>query len=136
MSFIHSTRILLIRVAKILPFIVCAVLFISYAENVFALCTNDFVVWGEYTIPNKPISWSIADAFEYNWNTVLILIILSVSVETCVYNKLACLYLGINLLEKSYFDFELEPWIISVICILNILISGFFVYKGVKILLR
>lgn len=136
MSFIHSTRVLLIRVAKILPFVVCAVVFISYTENVFAICTNNFVVWNEYTIPNKPISWAIADVFEYYWSTVAVLIILSVSVETCIWNKLACLYLGINLLEKSYFDFEMEVWLISVICTLNIIVSGFLVYKSVVILLR
>ena len=136
MSLIHSTRVLLIRVAKILPFVVCFILFLSYAEDLFALCINDFVVWGEYVILNKPISWTIIDVFEYNWNTVIILAILSISVETCVYNKLACLYLGVNLIEKSYFDFELEPWIIIVICIINILISLFFVYKGISILCR
>ena len=36
----------------------------------------------------------------------------------------------------SYFDFELDIWQIYIISILNLIISAYFTYKGVKILLR
>lgn len=39
----------------------------------------------------------------------------------------------INLLEKSYFDFELEPTYIYAICIANIIVAGYLTYKGIKI---
>lgn len=43
---------------------------------------------------------------------------------------MACAYLGMNLGEKSYFDFELEPTYIYMICIVNIIIAAWLVYKG------
>jgi hypothetical protein len=46
------------------------------------------------------------------------------------------MYLGINLWEKSYLDFELEPTTIYIICIINILVAGWLTYKGIKILLK
>ncbi len=61
---------------------------------------------------------------------LLVLAIISIAVETCVYNKMACAYLGINLYEKSLFDFELEPTYIYMICIVNIIITAWLVYKG------
>lgn len=65
-----------------------------------------------------------------------VLVIISFAVETCLYNKLACLYLLVNLVEKSYFDFEIEPTTIYIICVLNILVAGFLTWKGIKILLK
>lgn len=67
---------------------------------------------------------------------LVVLVIISFAVETCVYNKLACLYLLVNLIEKSYFDFELEPTYIYVICLANIVVAGYLTYKGIKILLK
>ena len=94
------------------------------------------VEWNGYIIPYCHISWIIGRYFEYDFVNLLALIILSISVQTCLWNKLSCLYLGINLLEKSYFDFEIEPSYIYIICALNILVAGFLTYKGIKILLK
>lgn len=134
-SVITNTRIALIRIGKIAPFLVCAIIALSYIESMYALATNDYVVFDNDTYLNKPISWYIGNYFKYDIATVIILSVLSISVETCIYNKLACAYLGINLAEKSYFDFELDIWQIYTIAILNLIISAYFTYKGVKILL-
>jgi hypothetical protein len=64
-----------------------------------------------------------------------VLIVMGIAFRTCIYNKLACLYLGINLFEKSYFDFELEPTAIYIICTLNIIVAGYLTFRGLKILL-
>ena len=40
------------------------------------------------------------------------------------------------MLEKSYFDFEMDVWLISVICTLNIIVSSYITYKGVRIICR
>lgn len=109
---------------------------VSYTETVFALATSDFVNCGGDIIPNTPISWFLGEYFEYNIQTLAVLVVISVAIETCIYNKLACLYLGVNLLEKSYFDFEMETWVISVICTLNVIVSCFLVYKGLKLVTR
>ena len=133
---INEFRRLLIRVGKILPFIVCLLILLQYVETVFALLLSDFLVYDDMVIPNTPISFFIGQYFEYNLQMLVVLCIISISIETCIYNKLACLYLGINLLEKSYFDFELEPTTIYIICLANIIVAGYLTFKGIKMLLK
>ena len=132
---IHKARIWLIRLGKVLPFVVCFIVMLSYSETIFNLATNDLFSWCGIVIPSKPISWLIGQYFEYNLQMLFVLVILSIAIQTCVYNKLACAYLGINLAEKSYFDFELEPTTIYIICLANILVAGYLTFKGIKTLL-
>jgi hypothetical protein len=132
---IHKARIWLIRLGKVLPFVVCFVVMLSYSENAFSLAVNDLNSWCGMFIPNKPISWLIGRYFEYNLQMLVVLVILSIALSTCIYNKLACVYLGINLWEKSYFDFELEPTTIYIICFANIIVAWYLTFKGIKILL-
>ena len=136
MNIIYNARISLIRIGKVLPFIVCLVASISYFESCLALCTENYILYDSYVILNKPISFFIGQYFEYNLQMLVVLCVISVAIETCIYNKLACLYLGINLFEKSYFDFELDIWQIYVISILNLIISAYFTYKGITIFLK
>lgn len=123
-------RKLLIRFGKVLPFVICVVVLINYAETAFALATSHFLLFDGIVIPNTPLSFLVGLYFEYNLQFLLVLVVLSIAISTCVYNKLACAYLGFNLLEKSYFDFELEPTYIYMICIVNIIIATWLVYKG------
>jgi hypothetical protein len=109
---------------------------LSYSETAFNLATNDLFSWCGIVIPSKPISWFISGYFEYNLQMLVVLCIISIAIETCIYNKLACGYLGINLAEKSYFDFELEPTAIYVICLANILVAGYLTLKGLRILIK
>ena len=131
---INQARRLLINIGKMLPFIVCFLVLLNYAESLCAMMTEDYLSYDGCIILNTPIAFYIGSHFEYNIQMLVVLCVISVAIETCIYNKLACLYLGVNLLEKSYFDFELEPYQIYVIIAVNLLASGFFVYKGVKIL--
>ena len=133
---IHKARVWLIRLGKVLPFVICFIVMLSYSETAFNLATNDLFSWCDIVIPSKPISWFIGGYFEYNLQMLVVLVILSIAIETCIYNKLACGYLGINLAEKSYFDFELEPTYIYIICLANIIVAGHLTYKGIKILTK
>ena len=133
---IHKARVWLIRLGKVLPFAICFIVMLSYSETVFNLATNDLFSWCGIVIPSKPISWFISGYFEYNLQMLVVLCIVSIAIETCIYNKLACGYLGINLAEKSYFDFELEPTTIYIICLVNIIVAGYLTYKGIKILIN
>jgi hypothetical protein len=108
---------------------------INYSETVFALATSDYLHYDGVVIPNTPISFFVGQYFEYNLQMLVVLVILSIAISTCIYNKLACGYLGVNLAEKSYFDFELEPTTIYIICLANIIVAGYLTCKGVKILL-
>ena len=133
---IHKARVWLVRLGKVLPFVICFIVMLSYSETAFNLATNDLFSWCGIVIPSKPISWFISGYFEYNLQIIIVLVILSIAIETCIYNKLACLYLGINLLEKSHFDFELEPTAIYIICLANIIVAGYLTVKGIKIISR
>ena len=133
---INKIRKLLIHIGKVLPFVVCFLICINYLETLFALSTSSFLVYDNVVIPSTTLSFFIGQYFEYNLQMLFVLVILSIAIETCIYNKLACGYLGINLAEKSYFDFELEPTYIYIICIANIIVAGYLTYKGIKILLK
>ena len=133
---IHKARIWLIRLGKILPFVVCFIVLLSYTESILSLITNKVVEYDDYFILYKPITFAISSYFEYNIQTLVVLSLISISIRTCIYNKLTCFYLGINLFEKSYFDFELEPTAIYVICVCNIVVACYLIFKGIKIIIK
>lgn len=133
---INAFRRLLIRVGKVLPFMVCLLVCFCYAESLYALITDDYLLYDGVVILNAKTSFFIGSYFEYNLQMLVVLCIVSIAIQTCFYNKLACLYLGVNLLEKSYFDFELEPTTIYIICLANIAVAGYLTYNGIKILLK
>lgn len=132
---INAFRRALIRLGKIIPFVLCVIVCGSYIEDVYALCTNSYIEFADGIYLYKPISWAIGNQLEYNISHLAVLCVLSISIQTCVYNKLTCLYLGINLLEKSYLDFELEPSTIYIICIANIVVCTYLCYKGLRLLI-
>lgn len=131
---IHKARVVLIRIGKALPFLICTLVAISYAETIFALLTDDFIVYDGYVIPYKHVSFFIGHYFEYNLQLLVVLCIISIAIETCLWNKLACVYLGIVLLQKHFLDFEIEETTICVICTLNIIICAFLLWKGFRML--
>lgn len=133
---INAFRRALIRLGKVIPFVLCFIVCWSYIEDVYALCTNSYIEFADDIYLYKPISWAIGNHLEYNISHLAVLCVLSISIQTCLYNKLSCLYLGINLFEKSYFDFELEPTAIYIICTLNIIVAGYLTYKGITILTK
>lgn len=135
-NFITKTRVTLIQIGKIAPFVVCFVVFISYMEDVYSLMFDKYVEFSDGVYLRKDLSWFIGNYFKYDLATLSFLVVLSYAIETCIYNKLACLYLGINLLEKSYFDFELEPTYIYIICLANIIVASYLTYKGLRIISR
>ena len=108
---------------------------VSYIENVYALLSNHFVNYDGTIILRKPISFLIGTYCEYNIQTLLILSVISIAVETCKWNKIACIYLGLNLVEKSLFDFEMYAWQIYTLCVVNVLVASYITYKGVKVYL-
>lgn len=137
MNLIYKSRVALINIGKVLPFIVCAIVFVGYAETTFSLVTNDYIVWDGNIIPNTPITRFIGLYFEYDIIMLVILLTISVAIETCCWNKLAIVYLCIQLYEKNYFqNMELYTETIYIIAVANIIVSGFFVYKGAKMLIK
>lgn len=133
MKIAHRARVVLINIGKLLPFLICFLVCISYAEGIFALLTNNIVHYADTYTLRKPISQLIGCYFEYDWVHVFVLTIISFAVETCKWNKISVLYLALHLVFKHYISqFELEPTTIYTICITNIAISGYLTLKGLK----
>ena len=130
---IHSFRVLLIRLGKISPFLITFLVFISYVESLLALMTNSLAEYNGEVVLYKPLSWVIASYFEYDMYVVALLTILAISIETCIWNKLALLYLFIQLIEKGLLaHVMLDLWVYYIIVITNVLISIVLTLKGIR----
>lgn len=86
---LYYIRALLINIGKALPFVLCFIIFVSYAETAFALATSDFLLYDGMIIPNKPLSWLLGNFFEYNIQLLAVITVLTVAVRTCIWNKMA-----------------------------------------------
>ena len=137
MNIAYQARVVLIDIGKMLPFIICFLLLISYTEGLVSMVSADFIEFGDYVTLNKPISHWIGGVFEYDALIVVVLVIMAYALETCYWNKLAVLYLLLHLIFKNYvqdivFD-ETEVYIFSIV---NAAISFFLSYKGAEILVK
>lgn len=130
---VTKARILLIRLGKLSPFLVCFLVLISYVENLYALIFDEYILFDNALVLYKPISNFIGDYFEYNLITVILLIVISIAVETCIWNKLCIAYLTIQLYEKHYFvSVELyKETVIFIVCA-NIAVMVVLLYNGIK----
>ena len=133
---ITTFRRLLIQIGKTLPFVLCSIVFISYLEMAFSSATSDYLLYDGMVILNTPISFFIGRYFEYDLLVCIISLIMSIAIEACRWNLLATFYLFVHLAEKSFFDFELDVWQIYIIAIANLIVSGYFTYKGITIFLK
>lgn len=131
---IHKVRKLLVWFGKVFPFVLCAIVCLSYIETLFSISFSWYSLYGDSIVPYKPLSWLFGNIFTYDWHTIIVATILSIAFETCVWNKLSLLYLCVNLYEKEIFIYELYPCDIIAISVSNILISSFLIYKGLKTL--
>lgn len=136
-SFAVKSRRLLIRIGKILPFSLCFIVFMGYTESAIALVTHDFLLFDNNMTLNTPVSFWIAKRFTYDWLMLFVILVISIAIETCKWNKIAILYLGGQLCEKDMVvKMEMEETTIFVIIFANLIISAFLVYKGVRILIN
>lgn len=133
---ITTFRRLLIHVGKMLPFVLCGVVFVACLEMAFAVATNNYLLYDGVVILNTPISFFIGRYFEYDLLVCIVTLIISIAIEACKWNLWATFYLFVHLAEKSYFDFELYIWQIYAISIANLIVSGYFTYKGIRILTK
>ena len=132
---IITFRRLLIKLGKILPFVLCAAILVSYIETVFNLATSHFLYLDGVVIPNTPISFVVGQIFEYDLLVCCIMLTMSIAIEACKWNLWTTFYVFAHIAEKYYFDFELEPTTIYIICLANIIVAGYLTYKGIRILL-
>lgn len=136
MNIANSARRLLIRFGKSQPFILCFIVCVAYIETTCSLLRGNFLYFNDCAIVNTPLSFYIANIFEYDWFVVVTSLITSLAIEVCKWNLYTTAFLVTNLLARYYFDFELEPTTIYLICLANIVVSGYLTYKGIRILTK
>lgn len=136
MNIANNARRLLIRFGKSQPFILCFIVCVAYMETTYSLLCGNFLYFNDCVVVNTPFSFYIANVFEYDWFVVVTSLIISFAIEVCKWNLYATAFLVTNLLARYYFDFELEPTAIYIICVANILVSGFLTFKGIRILTK
>ena len=134
MNFANDARRALIRFGKAQPFILCFVVCVAYIEVSYALFDENYLYFYDCTIVNTPINFYLAKIVEYDWFVVIVSLMISLAIEVCKWNLYATLFLIVQLIEKSYLTFELEPTYIYIICLANILVAGYLTYKGIRIL--
>lgn len=137
MSIVYKARVYLIRFSKVFPFALCFIVLLSLIETLYALYIGDFVLYDGSLTPNTPIAWFIARYYEFGVYSLILALVFAISFETCIYNKASIGYLTIFSGQQLYFSsIELYPEYIYLICIINIIISAFFVWKGLRILIN
>lgn len=130
-------RRLLIRIGKTMPFLLCFLVFINYSETLIALAIGDYLAYDGMVIPNTRISFLVGKYFEYDLSMLIVLIVVSISVNTCFWNKVSCLYLGANLYEKSFFETNMyDNEVYYAVCAINIILASHLTLKGIRILIN
>ena len=74
---INKFRRLLIRLGKILPFVLCFIALISYFESMIAMLNKRFIQYDEYVLLDTSVSFAINKLIEYDWQTLLVLVVLN-----------------------------------------------------------
>ena len=136
-SFFNKSRRTLIRLGKMLPFIICSIVLIGYTESLIALIREDYLIQDGCVSLNTPISFWIAKKVMYDWIVITVVTIISFAIQTCYWNKLAIIYLALQLMVKYYTEqVILEQEQVYIIIAINILLSGFFTFKGLYLLFK
>lgn len=131
-------RKLLIRLGKIIPFVLSFILLVGYIEKIYSIITNNTIVDAEENIIyNMPISFFIADIVYIDWLDVLLVWILCVALELCKYSFRCAYLITLNLpfrwlVEHVY----IESGIIVGIASFMALLGSYCVYGGFKVLLH
>ena len=136
MSVANGARRTLIRFGKVCPFVLCFIVLISDVENIFAIATNNTIWYGNTLVYNTPISFKIGSVSEYDIFAVGIIGLISISIEACVYNITAVIFLAFLLYRNYHFAIS-EPYensiYLTTMTICSI-IEIFYIYKGLRIL--
>lgn len=132
----NTARRLLINIGRALPFVLCSLVFISYAEQLFSLVFDRYVEMDGYMYLDTRITSTIATYVKYDWLFACLTFVISIAIEACRWNILSALYLFVNLLEKHVCTFEFEEWSAYLFLIANLLTSLYFSYKGISLFLK
>ena len=129
-------RKFLIRLGKVIPFVIAFILLISYIETIYAIISSDTIVDAEDNVVyNLPISFFFADFIYIDWFDVLLVWILCFALELCKYTFRCAYLITINLVFRTIIEnANLSNHYIVALCIFMALWSCMCLYGGIKVI--
>lgn len=136
-SVVMFARRSIIRIGKYAPFIIVAVVLFSNLEALYSLIFERYADYNGAIVYYKPISWFIGNYFKLSLAWIIVLFVLSIGVEACVWNRICIIYLAIVLWQKQYFlERSISETAFCVVLVINSIIGILLVYKGLKIIMN
>lgn len=133
--FIISARRGIIWIGKYAPFLIVFIVTLSNVETLYSVTTDRYAMFDGMIIYYKPISWWIGKRFEINIAWVIALLVLSIGVEACLWNRLSIAYLTSVIYQKDFFtEHQISETLFIVVLIINSVIGVYFTYKGIRII--
>ena len=132
----HLCRKLLIRIGKVIPFVLAFIVLVGYVENVYSVLTDRICI-DEYGMAFYycPFSTWISNLVYIDWFDVLLLYIIAFALEFCKYNLRAVHYLLLNLVVRFVLEhFYLPNPVLIHLCAFMALLGLYCVYGGIKVL--
>lgn len=131
-------RKLLIRLGKIIPFVLVFILLVGYVETIYAIITNNTEADAEDNIVYyMPITFFISEKVFVDWLDVLLVWILCVALELCKYSFRCAYLITLNLPYRWLVEHVSmsDDTIISIASFMAL--AGLrCVYGGIKVLLK
>ena len=134
---VHLCRKLLIRIGKVIPFVLAFIVLVGYVENVYSVLTDRICI-DEYEMAFYycPFSTWISNLVYIDWFDVLLVWILCFALELCKYSFRCAYYLLLNLFVRAALEyFYLGNGIVVGLASFMALLGLYCVYGGIKILL-
>ena len=134
---VHLCRKLLIRIGKIIPFVLAFIVLVGYVENVYSVLTDRICI-DEYGMAFYycPFSTWISNLVYIDWFDVLLVWILCFALELCKYSFRCAYLITLNLAVRFVLEhFYLPNPVLIHLCAFMALLGLYCVYGGIKILL-
>ena len=126
-----SARRGIIWIGKYAPFVIVAIVTLSNIETLYSLLAEQYAEYNGEIVYYKPISWFIGDYFKLSIAWVAALVVLSVGVEACVWNRACIAFLAVVLLQKDFFlEHTIDETYFAFVLIANSMIGVLLVVKG------
>lgn len=133
---IATFRRILIRLGKVIPFILAFCVLIGHVENIYSVAVGR-IMEDEYGFEYYycPLSEFISHIVTIDFFDVFLLYILAVALELCWRNILSIHYLTLSLALRIALETIFMPeWVVILLCTLMALLGLICVYLGIKII--
>lgn len=133
---VHLFRKLLIRIGKVIPFVLAFIVVLGYVEIIYAHGNNlTVMIDDEFETYYTPLSNFIGNIIYIDWFDVLLVWILCFALELCKYSFRCAYYLLLNMFVRAALEyFYLDNGIVVGLASFMALLGLYCVYGGIKVL--